>query len=349
MRLFKDIPRSNPAPMAHTESVYAFLDRVDDPVFERVRDLLNEWFARYEARQPAKAANNLVGRLRSKAPLQFEGAFWELYLHEAHARLGFDVATHPEDERHPDFVLTTERDRLYLEATITGTTAAEAPAAPSAAQIYEWINSAHDPNFTVGVQIIEAGAATPKRREVTKPLEAWLQGLANDWRSLRDALERGDSFNRPRRKISVRGWVLEFEAYPKSEEARTKSSFRMIGYYPPQGAWEGDSAAIVRAKIESKAKHYGDLDAPFVVALHDVTPFASRGVMSEALLRTRPRLLGREGRICKSSIRRVGCERFRYGLSGPQDPRALAEPLRTISTAERPAALADRSGVGRVV
>ena len=39
----------------------------------------------------------------------------------------------------------------------------------------------------------------------------------------------------------------------------------------------------MRAKIEGKAKHYGDLDAPFVVALHDVTPYASRSVMMEAL------------------------------------------------------------------
>jgi hypothetical protein len=57
----------------------------------------------------------------------------------------------------------------------------------------------------------------------------------------------------------------------------------MIGIYPGQAAWEGDSAGIVRSKIHAKASHYGDLDASFVVALHDVTPFASRDVMYEAL------------------------------------------------------------------
>ena len=57
----------------------------------------------------------------------------------------------------------------------------------------------------------------------------------------------------------------------------------MIGIYPAQAAWAGDSAAVVRAKIDRKATHYGNLDAPLVVALHDVTPFASRSVMHEAL------------------------------------------------------------------
>jgi len=283
MALFDDIPRSNPAIMAHVEAMYSFLDRVGDPVFERIRQVLNAWFARYEALQPAKAANDLAARLRSKEPLQFDAAFWELYLHEAHVRLGFEVATHPEDEAHPDFVLTKDDRRLYLEATITGTTPGKSSGARSSAQILDWVNSAHDPNYFLVLEAIESGDATPRRREVTKPLEQWLQGHAEDWRALRDALERGEYVDPLRQRIEVRGWVLEFEAYPKSEKFRGDPSVPMIWSYPGQAAWEGESAAIVRGKVASKAKHYGDLDAPFVVALHDITPFASRGVMREAL------------------------------------------------------------------
>lgn len=283
MALFEDNPRTEPGLMAHAEDMYSFLDRVDDPVFDRIRQVLNDWFARYLVLQPAKAANDVAGRMRSKQPLQFEGAFWELYLHEVHVRLGFEVATCPEDVRHPDFVLTKQNHRLYLEATVTGKNPG-LPSSPSgAAQIHDWINSAHDRKFFVRVEVIEAGDATPKRREVTEPLEAWLRGLSNHWHALRDAVERGERPDFPRRQVPVRGWLLEFEAYPKSEKARAERSFPMIGVYPAQAAWEGHSAAIVRGKIEGKARHYGDLDAPFVVAVHDVTPFASRGVMKEAL------------------------------------------------------------------
>jgi len=135
MTLFHDIPRSNPGVMTHSEDTYSFLNRVHDPTFARVRQLLNDWF--YETLQPAKAANDVAGRIRSKQPLQFEGAFWELYLHEAHARLGFNVATHAEDSRHPDFVLTRGRARVYLEATITGINVGAPASTSGAAQVHD--------------------------------------------------------------------------------------------------------------------------------------------------------------------------------------------------------------------
>lgn len=82
--------------------------------------------------------------------------------------------------------------------------------------------------------------------------------------------------------IDVRGWVLEFEARPKSEHQRTMDSFPMIGVYPALAAWQGSSAAVVRSKIEHKAAHYGDLDAPLVIAIHDLTPFGTRSVIEDA-------------------------------------------------------------------
>jgi hypothetical protein len=281
--LFEDLPRSDPGVMTHVEDMYTFLNRVDDPVFERIRQLLNGWFARYEALQPARAANDVAARLRAKQPLQFEGAFWELYLHEAHVRLSFEVTTCPEDVRHPDFVLAKQSARVYLEATVTGKSPVQTWGTHSAAQIHDWINTAQDPNFFVRVEVIAPGDDTPKRHEVVNPLEAWLRALAESWRALRDALECGERVDFPRCRIPIRGWLLEFEAFPKSEKARAESSFPVIGLYPAQAAWEGDSAVLVRAKLDGKAKHYGDLDAPFIVAIRDVTPFASRGVMNKAL------------------------------------------------------------------
>jgi hypothetical protein len=278
MRLFEAIERTDPSVATHVEDTYSFLNRVDDPAFDRIRQVLNEWFARYEALQPAKAANDVAGRMRSKHALQFDGAFWELYLHEAHVRLGFDVATHPDDVRHPDFVLTKRDERVFLEATITGTNRGS-----NAAQVYDWINQARDRNYFVGVDIIEAGAATPKRTDVTRPLEAWLGGLADDWSAHREALERGHARELPRCEIAIRDWLLRFEAYPKSAKARAEVSFPTIGVYPGQAAWQGSSAAIVRAKLAAKATHYGELNGPLVIALHDVTPFASRSVMRDAL------------------------------------------------------------------
>jgi hypothetical protein len=41
--LFDDKARTDPAPSYARESTYAFLDRVDDPIFVAVREVLNAW------------------------------------------------------------------------------------------------------------------------------------------------------------------------------------------------------------------------------------------------------------------------------------------------------------------
>src|SRR5690348_8959618 len=87
--LFPDQTRSDRLPIYSTESDYDFLQRVDDPVFARVRDLLNEWFEHFARSQEDQAVKDLRNRLRAKGEGQFKSAFWELYLHELFGRLGF--------------------------------------------------------------------------------------------------------------------------------------------------------------------------------------------------------------------------------------------------------------------
>ena len=74
--LFADKARTDPGIQRAAESTYRFLDRINDPVFERVRVLLNTWIARFEEMQPPAAVNDLIGRFRSKQDLQFYAAFW---------------------------------------------------------------------------------------------------------------------------------------------------------------------------------------------------------------------------------------------------------------------------------
>jgi hypothetical protein len=97
--------RDDPAPKRAAESTYKFLDSVDDPVFEPVRATLNAWFEHFAQRQDTAAATDVRARLNAKQPLQFYAAFWELYLHELHSRLGFDVLAHPPGPQttRPDF------------------------------------------------------------------------------------------------------------------------------------------------------------------------------------------------------------------------------------------------------
>jgi hypothetical protein len=89
----------DPRPARAGETTLQFLKRVDDPVFERVRNVFNAWIHRFADLQATEATNDPLGRFRSKQDLQFYAAFWELYLHEVHVRLGFEVEVHPESSR----------------------------------------------------------------------------------------------------------------------------------------------------------------------------------------------------------------------------------------------------------
>jgi hypothetical protein len=103
------------------ESAYAFFDRVDDPVVERVRTLLEEWFQHYPE---VEEKRNVRGRLVSGDDGHFVSALWELYLHEVYTQLGFDVEeiepAVPGSTNRPDFLLRRGPTRFYLEGRHAG-------------------------------------------------------------------------------------------------------------------------------------------------------------------------------------------------------------------------------------
>ncbi|HEX5145816.1 MAG TPA: hypothetical protein VFV85_02240, partial [Conexibacter sp.] len=100
--------RTDASPRAHQEPAYAFLDRAAGRRWERVRDELDAWFARL----PAPARADLRNRFAQAAELDHAGAFWELWVHEAHRRRGFDVTVNigcEAGERRQDFALARGR------------------------------------------------------------------------------------------------------------------------------------------------------------------------------------------------------------------------------------------------
>ncbi len=84
MYLFDKGRRVDAAAVHRGESHFEFLNRVDTPFWQRVRDLLDPWVAHYSADNRP----DLVERLRSKLGSQHLPAFWELYLHESLRRDG---------------------------------------------------------------------------------------------------------------------------------------------------------------------------------------------------------------------------------------------------------------------
>lgn len=76
--LFDNFDRTDASPRRYDEDWYRFLNRVDEPYWQRIRQELERWYADF----PDDQRNfDLCKRFRRPEPNQHFGAWWELYLH----------------------------------------------------------------------------------------------------------------------------------------------------------------------------------------------------------------------------------------------------------------------------
>lgn len=281
--LFSASSRTDPTPQRARETTYQFLERVDDPVFERVRQTFNGWTGRFAALHPGEPTKDLVARFRSKTDQQFYAAFWELYLHEVHVRLGFEVEVHPAAApgTRPDFFVSRGADAFYLEAVMPSPSTADLPAEPKSVRIVlEYVDAAFDPDFFLQVRFVTPGPDTPKKAAVVAATEEWLRHFEWDewWQG-----EISVRYRYPEAELRLRGWVLGLRALPKPPGRRDDPTFPTIGSYPAMGGWPDSVADAMGPKLDQKASKYGDLDAPYVIALWVMSVLASARTAPQAL------------------------------------------------------------------
>jgi hypothetical protein len=253
--LFSVRDRTDASPRAHQEPAYAFLDRAAGPRWERVRSELDSWFARL----PAAARADLRNRFAQTAELDHAGAFWELWVHEAHRRRGFEVTVNigrEAGERRQDFVLARGRERCWLEATVVG---GDSPLSFTARRLDEQLRdivaTVRAPRFSLALEVVSYGACSPGRRRIVPPLERWLGGL--DPRELRAPVVQ---------RLAFDDWVVEVEAIALDDAlARPCGRAQLV----PRGAGGGpvNDVRPLRRKIKKKAARYGALDRPYLLAV----------------------------------------------------------------------------------
>ncbi len=230
-------------------------------MFASVRELLETWFASF----PAEAQADVRSRFRSADQAEYLGAFWEIYLHEVHCRLGFDLhrdPTVPETSKRPDFLVRGDGRRFYLEATVVTYSRFEAAQRRRDGLLVDLVNEAFDPDFAVFMGTAAAGPTTPRRSEVVEPIQEWLSGF--DWETERALVEQGQH-NRAERTFTPRDSVLTLQPYPKPPQSRGDPSFPTVAAGPTQGGVV-DEASHIYSDLHDKASHYGRPDHPFVIA-----------------------------------------------------------------------------------
>jgi hypothetical protein len=281
--LFSVRDRTDVAPRAHQEPAYAFLDRAAGERWSGVRTELDAWFARL----PAAARADLRNRFAQDAELDHAGAFWELWVHEAHRRRGFEVTVNigtEAGERRQDFALARGRERCWLEATVVG---GDSPLSFTERRLDEQLRdivaTVRAPRFSLALEVVGYGACSPGRRRIVPPLERWLGAL--DVRELQARRAAGEPA--PVKRLAFDDWALDVEAIALDDDAARACGCAQL---VPRGKGMGavNDVRPLRRKIKKKAARYGALDRPYLLAVLALGDRVSERDVERALLGADP-------------------------------------------------------------
>jgi hypothetical protein len=229
--------------------------------------MLEDWFEHY----PGNKKVDLRQRFRAD-DAQHKSAFFELYIHQLLTRLGYDLQAEPDVSgcvTHPDFLAyRAGSPRFYLEATLAGLQSEKEYAAEKRKNtVYDLLNTIDSPNFFLAIDI-EGDPSAPPTKKLRKELIRWLATMDPD--VIGKLYESGRYADIPSYHWQTEGWILVFKPRPKSPELRGQPGIRPIGLrFPTELEWQNSSDGI-RNAIEAKAKKYGQLDLPFVIAINVV-------------------------------------------------------------------------------
>jgi len=264
--LFIPKERHDGATKRATETEFAFLDRCSWLAAERVRTFIDECLAQYpEAERP-----ELMARFRCGDDRAFRSASFELLLHEYLRRKGHTLVAHPElpgsTSTKPDFLVTcADGSSFYLEAVSAADRDGRSRAGEALINTtLQHLTDATHASFFVEVASTGYPDSQPSGRRLAADVVAWLNTLDPD-----DAIakmERGEFDQLPSMEWNHEEWTLTVTALPCRPDARGRER-RLIGLQNFGARWI-DGWTPIRDAVMTKARQYGELELPLVVAVN---------------------------------------------------------------------------------
>lgn len=262
--LFSDFVRDDHRPLAAGESNFSFLDRCAWPATDAVRGAVQDWFQNY----PKSEQKELADRLRSEDDRNFASATFELVLHEYLTRLGMKLTPHPElpngSAKRPDFLIECpDGARLYVEAVGAAEDTGENPAAEAMkARALQALDDAVHPDFMLIVQSEGNPTTQPSGKKLARAVHEWL-GSMDRATILGGQRERGsDAVNAY--QWGHEDWKLSVRAVVANKPGEHT---RMILSRSGEASWV-DTEGPIKNALTKKARRYGELDLPLIVAIN---------------------------------------------------------------------------------
>ena len=273
MTLFDDTERKDLNEAPKDTSAFSVLNSYEWPDAALHRALLESWFERF----PDEAKKDLRRRFRSNDDHTHESALFELFLHELLNQLGCEVVVHPEvpdSSGHPDFCVDYGTGSFYLEATTVGQQRGPFTRSANEEDVIRKLSQLTSPHFQIGVDLEGKLRRILSAKEVTRPFEELVADHHPD--EVQRMIDEGGTYAAPCRRIehgtwSLTGWLVPV---PCDSRGKTDSLPLLIDRY--KAKWV-DSITLVRKALRDKSSKYGELDAPFMVAVGLRDVFAGGG------------------------------------------------------------------------
>jgi hypothetical protein len=275
MKLFDDFVRSYESPAGYGEVDFEYLNRSANEPIRKIRDVLEDWFSRY----PPAERSELRQRFRSHDEHNHTSSFFELWLHELLLRLGCSIKVHPTlpgtAKRVDFFVESPQGNDFYLEAIcVTGESEEQSKSQARLNTLYDSLNYLDSPDFFIHLDVSGAPRSPVPAAKIRSWLERKLLNLNPEQINRLFELRCLDLL--PRWQFEHEGLRLICYPTPKPPELRGIPGVRTLAATTFGGII--DSEGPIRDAVIRKAKRYGVLDLPLVVAVNATDHFISERV-----------------------------------------------------------------------
>jgi hypothetical protein len=254
--LFQAKERTRKEPLRRGERLFDFYDARAGNAYDTLRSIVNGWLAE----MPDRDRGELISRMRNGGDREFEAALCEILVHAWLVRSGCKVVVHPEiagTANRPDFAAVDENGSVlcYVEVTTVNPPAAQEAADNRENAIYSAIAKATLPaGCLLGYDLVKAGPDSPALRPLVAEIEQWARDNVEAARTTEviKTFTRGD-------------WEIRLELFAGQGGEGSSQGIGVAGVRGGVITPAGD----VRKALDLKARHYGTLDAPYLIVVAD--------------------------------------------------------------------------------
>ncbi len=233
-----------------------------------IRNMLEDWFTLF----PSQGKKDLKGRFQSSNSISFQSAFFELILHELHLKLNAKVTLHKETETEkttvPDFYIVDSNScESYVEATVvTGKSKKRQAEEERLTELLKNLNRMIvSRDYWLALESQGFPKKPPSAKKIASELNKNIDSL--EINNIKELFINKKYNKLPKWSFNANGCVLIFEPIPILDQRKSSSSPGPIVIHSGEVEFV-DHRTPIRRAVTRKAKRYGKLSCPFVVAIN---------------------------------------------------------------------------------